>query len=173
MYRTRDFILMDAISVNGKKLGFVSDLIINFNEKKVIGFNITPKGLFKRNLNVFMKDVLSFTKVMVITKTNRDKFLQFNHIKGMDVIDKKGSILGMVEDILFDKEKFFIKALVLSTGLINNFINGKKILLINDLVLGDENLLYRGKNENLIFSNLPNKLFMEDDIDENSKQETI
>ena len=34
----------------------------------------------------------------------------------------------------------------------------KKILLIDDLILGEKNLLYRGESENLRFSNSPYKL---------------
>ena len=100
--------------------------------------------------------------------------MQFNDIKGMDVRDKKGSIIGMVEDILFDEEYFFMSAVIVSTGFITNFISGKKIVLINDLVLGEENILYNWKNEHLNFSSVPHKLFMEDDLDEkNKKKDTV
>jgi uncharacterized protein YrrD len=85
------------------------------------------------------------------------------------VRDKKGSIVGMVEDVLFKEETFSIKAIIVSTGFLTNFISGKKIVLINELVLGEENILYNGENEHLSFSSIPHKLFMEDDLDERNK----
>jgi uncharacterized protein YrrD len=83
--------------------------------------------------------------------------LQFGDIKGMNVVDKKGHLIGIVEDMLFHKKTFLIKALILSVGFISNFIDGKKVLLMDDLILGEKNLLYRGESENLNFSNSPYK----------------
>lgn len=158
LYRTRDFIFKDVVSLSGNLMGFISDIILNFNEKRVQGFTITPNNLFKKNLNVFLENVVSFGDVVVVTDTNRQKLLQFSNIKGMNIVDRKGHLIGIVEDILFDKRTFLIKALLLSIGFINNFIDGKKILLIDELILGEKNLLYKGKNENLKFSNSPYKL---------------
>lgn len=155
----RDFIFMDVVNLSGKLLGFVSDIFLDFNKKQVNGFVITSNSIFKKNLSVFMKDIVSVTSVMVVTNANKNKYFQFNSIKRMNVVDERGCLMGMVEDIFFDKECFYIKGLILSTGFINNFINGKKILLIDDLILGERNLFYRGKKENLKFFNFPHMLF--------------
>ena len=166
MYRIRDFIFMDAVNLSGNLLGFVSDIFLDFNKKQVKGFVITPNSIFKKNLNVFMKDIVSLTSVIVVTNTNKDKYFQFNDVKRMNVVDERGCLIGMVEDILFDEENFCIKAVILSTGFINNFIKGKKIVLIDDLTLGEENLFYRGKKENLKFFNSPHVLFNSDKASE-------
>ncbi|WP_368487754.1 PRC-barrel domain-containing protein [Clostridium sp. BJN0013] len=158
MYRTRDFILKDVVNLSGSLLGFISDIILNFSDKIVQGFVVTPNNLFKKSLNVFLEDVVSFASIVVVTDTNRKKLLQFSDIKGMNVVNRNGYLIGIVEDILFDKSTFSIKAIILSIGFINNFIDGKKILLIDDLILGEKNLLYRGESENLRFSNSPYKL---------------
>ncbi len=158
MYRIRDFIFMDAVNLSGNLLGFVSDIFLDFNKKQVKGFVITPNSIFKKNLNVFMKDIVSLTSVIVVTNTNKDKYFQFNDVKRMNVVDERGCLIGMVEDILFDEESSYIKAVILSTGFINNFINGKKILLMDDLTLGENNLFYRGKKENLKFFTSPHIL---------------
>ncbi len=153
-----DFIFKDVIDLSGKMLGFISDIILDFNGKKIDGFIITPNNIFKKTLNVNIENVVNFTSVIVVTAVSRGKCLQFEDIKNMDVVNERGELIGMVEDILFDREKFSIRALILSTGFINNFIKGKKVLLINDLILGDKNLLYRGKNRNLEFFNSAHKL---------------
>ncbi|MBC2579016.1 PRC-barrel domain-containing protein [Clostridium sp. DJ247] len=166
MYRTKDFSLMDVVNVNGKRLGFINDLLIDFNRKQVLGFNVTPLSLFRKTLNIMLEDVISFNSVMVIIKAAKGSFLKFKDIKAMDVRDKEGNVLGMVEDILFDEHKFTLNAVIISTGFITNFISGKKIILVKDLMLGEKNLLYNGKNENINFSSLPHKLFLEDGLDE-------
>lgn len=168
MYRSKDFTLMDVINVNGKKLGFINDLLVDFYIKKIIGFSIAPYGLLKKTLNVLIEDVVSFNSVMVITKTTSGDFLQFKSIKDMDVRDEKGNILGMVEDIIFDKMSFKISSLVVSMGFITNFLSGKKIILIKDILIGEESLLFNGRSENLSFCSLPHKLFTEDDFNEKS-----
>ncbi|HBC97954.1 MAG TPA: photosystem reaction center subunit H [Clostridium sp.] len=154
MYRTGDFIFKDVIDLSGKMLGFISDIVLNFDSKKVAGFVITPNNIFKKTLNVNIEDVINFTSIIVVTDVNKGKYLQFEDIKNMDVLDEKGELMGVVEDVLFDEGKFSIRALVLSTGFINNFIKGRKILLVDNLILGDKNLLYRGKNWKFEFFNL-------------------
>ncbi|WP_369703405.1 PRC-barrel domain-containing protein [Clostridium moutaii] len=153
-----DFIFKDVIDLSGNSLGFISDIILNFNNKKIDGFVITPNNIFKKVLNVHINDVVNFTSVIIVTAVSRGEYLQFEHIKNMNVVDKKGDLIGVVEDMLFDKKEFSIKAVILSIGFINNFISGKKILLVDDLILGDKNLLYRGKNPNLKFFNSAHKL---------------
>ena len=157
MYKTRDFIFKDVVNLSGNLLGFISDIILNFNDKRVQGFVVTPNSLFKKSLNIFLEDVESFSSILVVTSINRKKSLQFGDIKGMNVVDKKGHLIGIVEDMLFHKKTFLIKALILSVGFISNFIDGKKVLLMDDLILGEKNLLYRGESENLNFSNSPYK----------------
>ena len=165
---------MNVINIKGKRFGYINDLLIDFNKRKVIGFNISTSSFLKKDLNVMNENIVSYNYAMVITEAVKGVFLQLKDIKGMDVRDKKGSIIGMVEDVLFNEETFSIKAIIVSTGFLTNFISGKKIVLINELVLGEENLLYNGENEHLSFSSIPHKLFMEDDLDErNKKKKTI
>lgn len=157
---------MDVISVKGKKLGFVNDILIDFNKKKVVGFSIATLGLFKKDINVMTENIVSFNSVMIITDLSKGKFLEFKQVKGMDVKDRDGNIIGMIEDVLFDEVTFIMGAVIISTGFITNFISGKKVILINDLMLGEKNMLYSRRNEKLKFSSLPHKLFVEDDKNE-------
>lgn len=155
---------MDVIQIDGKKLGFINDLLVDFNGRKIVGFSISSSSLLKNTLNVLIENIINFNYVMVITKTTEEGLLKFKDIKGMDVRDKKGNIMGMIEDILFNEISFNISAVVVSTGFITDFIEGKKIILIKDIILGEENVLYNGKEENIDFSSLPHKLFMEGDV---------
>lgn len=161
---------MDVVDISGKRLGYIKDLLVDFNRKKVIGFNLASSSLFKKNLNIMMNNIVGYNSTMVVTEATKGVFLQFNDIRGMDIRDRKGNIVGMIEDVLFDENNFSIRGVVISTGFINNFILGKKIILINNLILGENTLLFNGKKDNLNFSTVPHKLFMEEDNNEKDKK---
>lgn len=166
MYRSKDFMLMDVVDLNGKKLGVINDLIIDFDSKRILGFSISSNNWFKNNISVMLEDVVSFNSVMIVVKARKDKFLNFKDIRGIDVRDRAGNIVGIVEDIMFDKEKFNMTALIVSTGIITNFIYGKKVILVKDIILGDENIFLNKRSENVELLSLPHRLFKEDDLDE-------
>jgi uncharacterized protein YrrD len=158
MYRSKDFVLMDTIDINGKRIGFIRDVLINFNKGFVVGFSITPSRIFKKVVNVAREDILTFNNNMIVKKTSEEQLLKLSDFKGMDIIDHKGNVLGMVEDIIFDINNFRIKGLVISAGFIHNLIHGKKILLIEDLILGEKNILYFGNARKLCFTTIPHEL---------------
>lgn len=149
---------MNVINIEGKKIGHIDDIIINFHEGKVEGFSISSRGIMGKKTNVLVKDIVSFNETMIIKLITKENFLYFKDIKNMDVIDNEGKIYGTVEDILFDEEFFKISGLILSTGIIKNFMYGKKILLFERLILGENSICYIKNNEELTLSTLPHKL---------------
>lgn len=157
---------MDVVDLKGKKLGFISDLLIDFHSKRILGFNISSNNWFNTNINVMAEDIIGFNSVMIVVKSTKGKFLNFKDVKGIDILDRGGNIIGIVDDIIFDREKFNIRALVVSEGVITNFISGKKVILIKDLILGDESIFFNRKNQNINLFSLPHPLFKEDDSDE-------
>lgn len=158
MFRYKDFNLMNVIDIKGKKIGYIDDIIINFHKGSVEGFSICSRGIIGKKTNVLKKDIVSFNESMIIKLITKDNFLYFKDIKNMDVIDNEGKIHGTVEDILFNKDSFQINGLILSTGIIKNFIYGKKIILFERLILGENNICYIKNNEELILNTLPHKL---------------
>ena len=101
MFKSKDFIFMDVVTVEGKKIGFIKDLLINFNKGKVIGFVISPYNFFQKNLNVLKEDIIYFNKHMVVRKVEKNTYLCLQSFLSMDVIDICRNVFGMVEDITF------------------------------------------------------------------------
>ena len=99
---------------------------------------------------VLIEDFIYFDECLIVKKVTDTRYLAFSSIKGMEVIDIQGNIIGIVEDILFD-DKFSIKGLIISPGILRKISVGKGVLLINDIIIGDNNVLYYGKN-NIKFS---------------------
>lgn len=143
MYRIRDFIFKEVMDLNGKNLGFVGDLVIDFNLKLVRGFNVISNKILKKDTNIYKKDILSLNPVIITAKSNKDEILKFNDIRVMDIIDKKQNVIGKIEDVIFYENSFYIRAFIISRGLFYDMIYGRKILPAKNLILGDKNILYR------------------------------
>lgn len=161
MFKSKDFIFMDVVSLEGKKVGFIKDLLIDFNKGKVIGFEITPSKFLHKNLSVLKQDIIYFNKNMVVKKIEKNKYLPLHSFINMDVIDKCNNIFGIVEDITFTRDTFDIKGIVVSSGFILNLLKGKRIMLIKELILGEENLLYIPNCSEYSFKSVPHNFFVE------------
>lgn len=165
MYRTKDFDLMDVINIHGKKLGIIKDVIIDFYNKKVIGFLINTSGIFSNKSYVFIKDIITFDEIMIVERITQGNFLEFNSIRNMDIMDTNGVIIGVFEDIVFTKRDFEIKAVIASGGFIRNLISGKKVMLTNQLIIGEKNVLCfsSAANSKINFSNKMHRIKLKND----------
>jgi uncharacterized protein YrrD len=153
LYRYRDFKLMNVCDLNGKKLGFINDLILNFKEGKISGFGLCSHNFLNNNVTVSSEDIVCFDKCMVVKKVQnvKIKYLNFREICNCDIVNEKGQIIGLAQDILIDENTFRIKGIVVSKGIVNDFICGKKIILIDQLCFGDKYILGKMSNEKIRF----------------------
>ena len=161
MFKSKNFMFMDVVSVDGKKIGFIKDLLIDFNRGKVIGFQVSPYKFFQKNVSILKEDIIYFNKHMVVNKVDINKYLTLHTFINMDVIDKCRNIFGMVEDITFTYDTFEIKGIIISSGFIMNLLRGKRIMLISELMLGEENLLYISNCDEHSFKSMPHNFFVE------------
>lgn len=162
MYKRKDFILMDVYNLNGKKMGNITDVLINMNENTVKGFVISSNNIFKKSSSLLIEDIVSFNEYMIIKKIKKSNYLEFENIRGFDVVDDLGLIDGIVEEIIFDTINFKIKGLIVSRGIFQDFTYGKKIILHNDYIIGDKNIFYVNKNKNFNFVTAFHKLNFKD-----------
>jgi Uncharacterized protein conserved in bacteria len=157
MYRVKDFYMLEVININGKRIGFIKDLLLDFNNGKVKGFVISSYNIFKKNQNVFVEDIISFSEIMVIKDVKKYEGLTFKEIKDIDVLDPCGNIIGMLEDILFDRN-FKINAVIITSGFLRKFYKGKIIALLNQIIIGDNNILYADKERKCRMLSMPHSL---------------
>ncbi|WP_286010083.1 PRC-barrel domain-containing protein [Clostridium sp. Marseille-Q2269] len=152
MYRSKYFKYMNVYYNNGKKAGFIKDILVDFNEEKIIGFEVSSYKFLNKNNIALIEDIVSINKNMVVEKLEKGKYLSFNDIKHLEVIDIDGVLMGVIEDIIINEDDFRISALIISMGFLNNFIKGKKVISLNEIILGEKNLLYFNyKSKNLDF----------------------
>lgn len=157
MFRTRDFIMMDVSNVQGKRIGFIKDILVNFNDGTVVGFLISPYNLFIRSSYVTSEDIVSFDRTMIIRKTTSNYPLKLKDFVGMEILDTKGNILGIFEDIIFGSD-YKIRGVIVSSGLISKLIKGKKIVLINEILIGDYNIIFMGNSQKVNLVSVPHRL---------------
>lgn len=171
MYRRKDFVFMNVLNLKGKKIGYIKELLIDCNKNKVIGFSVATQGMFSKEISVLMENVIYHNKDIIIKDFTRESYYSFDKLEDMDVVDLNGDILGLVKDIIFDEESFFIKGVVVSTGIIRDFTKGKKILLMKNLLIGDENILYYSRGDEIQFSSKAHKIskFDEECVVKNEK----
>lgn len=157
MFRTRDFYLKKVYSVDGKKIGVIEDLYIDFYFGKIVGFEISNHALFSKKNYVGIEEIINIGEDMIISNINKGTGLKFKDIKDMDIIDTSGNIKGVLEDIIIDRQDYSIKGVVITSGLLDKMIKGKEIILINRCILGEEYILYTG-SDGIMFKSMPHNM---------------
>ncbi len=156
MYRIKDLIGLKVFDSNGKNVGVVCDLAIDYFNGKVIGFIITKK-LFSNRDYVDLTNVISLSDTIMVEGVHVHRGLKFSQIKNFDIINKDGHMIGILEDILIDYD-FYIRGLIVVSGLFDKFRNGKRVIQLKETILGEENILFFG-NKNINFRMIPRKYF--------------
>lgn len=163
MYKIKDFLYMNVYSFDGKKYGFIKDVIIDLNRKVVNGFEISVSKMGNKKSVVLSEDIIAFSEDMITTRISTGNYFSFSQIRGIDTLDINGNILGMVSDIIFDIKDFHISAIIISTGIFKDISSGRKILIPELTILGDENLIYIDDKKNIQFVSNAHKLYFEDE----------
>ena len=141
MYRIRDLIGLKVFDSNGKKVGVVCDLAIDYFNGKVMGFIITKK-LFSKRDYVDLTNVISLSDTIMTEGVHVHRGLKFSEIKNFDLINKDGHMIGII----------------VVSGLIDKFKNGKRVIQLKETILGEESILFFG-NKNINMRMIPRKYF--------------
>ncbi|AWK51276.1 photosystem reaction center subunit H [Clostridium beijerinckii] len=157
MFKTRDFYFKKVYNIKGKKIGIIEDLYIDFYLGKVVGFKVSNSTLFSKKNYVDMEDIIEIGEDIIINSIRKGEGLTFKEIKYMEIIDTLSNIKGVLEDIIIDIQDYSIKAIVISSGLIDKMIKGKQIILLNRCILGERYILYTG-NEGISFKSMPHNM---------------
>lgn len=148
---------MKVYDANGKYLGSINDIVINFYESKVEGFTYSNMSLFSKKNFIDIKNILSLEDLIVVSKVDVCKGLTFNSIKYMDIVDNNNIMKGVIEDLIIDKKDYSIKGIVMSSGVIDTMFRGKEIILPKGCILCEKFMLYKG-TEYIKLKTLPHNL---------------
>ncbi|MFL0249956.1 PRC-barrel domain-containing protein [Clostridium neuense] len=168
MMRSRELILENVYSIRGKRIGIVEDLLVNFNTGTIEGFRINKGSILSRSICISKDSVICVaSKLIVKEEEYNGNFVEFKNIKGMEAVNIKGVILGSIEEIIFDEMNLAIKGIIISKGIFDNMISGKKVILQGDYIMGKSSLLCLSKQEKFNFVRIFHDIAME--VDKNEK----
>jgi len=157
MFKTRDFYFKKVFDIRGKKIGIIEDLYIDFYLGKVVGFKVSNSMLFSKKNYVEMQGIIDIGEDVIIDSIKKGDGLTFKEIKYMEVIDTLSNIKGVLEDVIIDIQDYSIKAIVISSGLIDKMIKGKQIIILSKCILGEKYILYTG-DEGVSFKSMPHNM---------------
>lgn len=144
MYRSKYFEYMNVYNNEGKYIGFIKDIALNYHKAMVIGFKISSNSLFSKDKYILTKDIIAINEKVIVKDFIKGDYLCFKDIKSMDIIDEYGSIIGVVEDFIMDIKDYSIKGIIVNPGIINRILKGKEIILTKETILGNESISYCG-----------------------------
>ncbi|MCR4435406.1 MAG: PRC-barrel domain-containing protein [Clostridiales bacterium] len=135
----------------GKTAGTVKDVVFCPKSKEVKAFLLERKGFEIKNKAILLEDVLSLGRdALVVSDFKKavylDKIGEKGEVIGLKVYSRSGDDLGVVKDILFDYRTGTIEGVELSDGLLQDIVQGRKILpLFGKVEFSEENILVDGE----------------------------
>lgn len=147
MIKTKDFYLLKVYDMEGKYIGIIDDIYINFYKGTIEGFFISNYMFFRKKDFIKVNDIVSLQEVVIVKKVSKKEGISFKGIKDIEIKDKNTMLKGVLEDLIIEKDGLYIKGLIMSSGIFDKIIKGKEILLIKDCILGEEFILYNGNTE--------------------------
>lgn len=155
MAKSKDYIYDDVIDISGHKLGYVKDLIVDMGNKRVLGFKVNSPKLLKKEFNILKENVIYSKAQLVVSGITQGENLLFSSFLNMHVIDKNSNVIGLVSELLFDKDTFEIKGVFVKGYSIFTMFKKRRIILIRDLIIGEKYILYTGGCEDILMECIP------------------
>lgn len=155
MFRIKDLYMKNVCDMKGKRIGLSKEIYIDFYRGEVTGIGIGSYSIKNRKNYISTKDIINVDNNILTKKAfKKEGSLKFSDIKDMDVIDKDGNPKGLVEDMLIEENSFSIKGLIISSGIIDKIIRGREVVLMSNVILGEDKILYLGAS-GVVFKNIP------------------
>ena len=79
---------------------------------------------------VSVDSIISIDEDMKIKGTSNFEGLKFKEIRYVDIINKEKKLIGVLEDLIIDKQNFEIKGIIMSSGIFDKMLKGKELLLV-------------------------------------------
>ncbi|NJD03284.1 MAG: photosystem reaction center subunit H [Ruminiclostridium sp.] len=154
MHRYSEVLNLPVVCVkNGKKTGVIKDIIFCPENREVSAFLLEHKGLEIRKKVVKLKSILNLGDDAVIIDSPdcvkslgkaayTAEFKDEGSILGLRIFTRAGEELGIVKDVIFDWQAGRIEGFEVSDGLLQDILQGRRILpLFGKVEFGEENIL--------------------------------
>lgn len=148
--RVTEIIGLPVINLNsGEKIGEVDDVIFIPISKEIKGVLVKNKNKYfvpNHNIHKIGEDAIIINNRNALQKFNKTFGIGIKNgdqnIIGEKVITKSGSEKGMISDLVIDENKQILIGYELSEGIIQDLLEGRNILSIEqDLYFGEDTLI--------------------------------
>lgn len=138
---------------DGKKIGTIEDVLLCPQKRQVKAFLLERRKYELNKRVIMLTDVLSLGKDAAIVKdcscpiplnkaASENDLKERGEIRGLRIFSKSGKELGIAKDILFDYRTGTIEGVEVSDGLLQDIIQGRRILpLFGKVEISAENIL--------------------------------
>lgn len=135
---------------DGMKAGVVKDILFSLQDKEVKGFLLAHNGLSTDKRVLLPDEVKSLgsdaaviSSPECIRKIDRsaysEAFPDEGRLIGIKVFSKDGEELGIVKDVIFDFRSKKVEGFIISDGLLQDILEGRKLLpLFGKVEFGEE-----------------------------------
>ncbi len=135
---------------DGMKAGVVKDILFSLQDKEVKAFLLDHSGLSTDKRVVLPDELLSLGGDAVTIKSSKcvskidrttysSSFPDEGRLIGIKVFSKDGEELGIVKDVIFDIRSRKIEGFVISDGILQDILEGRKLLpLFGKVEFGEE-----------------------------------
>lgn len=154
MERCSEVIGLPVICVDdGKSIGTIKDVIFCPEEKEVKAFLLERKGCQLGKKAVLLKEVVNLGRDAVVVSNcscavdlkqleKSGELGQKGELRGLRIYTRAGEELGTVKDVLFDYITGKIEGVEVSDGLLQDVVQGRRILpLFGRVEFSEENIL--------------------------------
>lgn len=134
----------------GKRAGVVKDILFSIGDRRVMALLLEQKGLSMKKRVVYLNELLSLggdaaivDSGICISELERASFKRAfedeGSLIGLKVYSRAGGEVGIVKDVIFDCQTGRIEGFEISDGLLQDVMQGRKVLpLFGKVELGKE-----------------------------------
>lgn len=141
------------------KCGIVDDCVFNPLNMKVYSLIVKCQNFFPSNYLLPLKAVIEYGdeityegELYKITKKSlkSNSIFLLQSIIGFNVINNAGEDLGLIVDIMFDGKDGKISSLICSQGLLEDVVNGRRVVLVdNNVIFKEKKIIIDSCSDNL------------------------
>jgi len=137
MRRGREIVGLPVINVaTGEKVGLVTDLFWNHDQKKITAIGLDTGGVISRSEPISCKHILSIGQDAVTVNgasgTGDAKSCEsdrnISDVTGLLVVTDTGRNLGTLQDLVLDGDGSLLAGYEVSDGLVGDIISGRDVL---------------------------------------------
>lgn len=144
MFTSKDLYNKNIYDVNGQKIGYPTEIYIDFYERKVIGLQM------KNNTYIETQYILNLNEKILTTLFKKKEGEKLSLILGLKILDLQKNIKGILDDVIIDEDTYQIKGILVRN---NKKFAQREVLLIKDCILYDDYMIYVG-NDNIQVKNM-------------------